>query len=229
MKLGLIADIHADAPTLARTLDLLDTLGAEQTLCAGDLVDYGCCPDETINLVRARGIPCVCGNHDREIFTRRPAKRKKHHTDPARLSPGNLAYLRGLPFDFVAQYDGVRVAVYHAAPQNDLELVHPQLLPTDAMEALLQQAGADVLVLGHLHLPIHVETPAGVIVNPGSLLARHETRLPTSRTFGLLDTETLDYQLFDVESGLQYTVSSWRWKSTRRPPPKRAPAAPPRG
>ena len=229
MKLGLIADIHADAPTLARTLDQLDALGAEHILCAGDLVDYGCCPEQAVSLVRARGIPCVRGNHDHLVFRRDPAKLKPHHTDPARLSPDNLDYLRALPFDFLAQYDGLRVAIYHAGPGNDLALVHPEYWSAEAMESLLKEAGADVLVLGHTHVPIHIETRAGVLINPGSLLCRHETRLPSSRTFGLLDTETMAYQLFDAESGLAYALTSWPWKirEWRRLRPGRG--APPRG
>ncbi|GAB4461734.1 MAG: hypothetical protein Kow00120_28870 [Anaerolineae bacterium] len=229
MKLGLIADIHADAPTLRRALSLLDALGAAQVLCAGDLVDYGCCPDETINLLRARDIPCVCGNHDREAFTRKPSRRKPYHTDPARLAPESRAYLRALPFDYKARFNGRCVALYHAAPTTDLELVHPEVMPGGALDALFDEAGADVLVLGHTHIPLHVETPRGVVINPGSLLARHETRLPSSRTFGLLDIEALDYQLFDVESGLPYAATSWGWKPTKWPLRRPLRGAPRRG
>ncbi|MCZ7542086.1 MAG: metallophosphoesterase family protein [Anaerolineae bacterium] len=153
MKLGLIADIHADAPTLRRALSLLDALGAAQVLCAGDLVDYGCCPDETINLLRARDIPCVCGNHDREAFTRKPSRHKPYHTDPARLAPESRAYLRALPFDYKARFNGRCVALYHAAPTTDLELVHPEVMPGGALDALFDEASADVLVLGHTHIP----------------------------------------------------------------------------
>mgnify|MGYP005856989887 CR=1 FL=1 len=218
MKLGLIADVHADAQTLARVLERLEALGAEHVLCAGDLVDYGCCAEETITLIRARGIACVCGNHDREAFAREPHKLKPHHTDPARLSAANAQFLRELPFGFRASYNGLRVAVYHASPTYDMALVHPEYWSDRAMAGLLEAASADVLVLGHTHIPIHVETPAGLVINPGSVLARHNTRLPTSRTFGLLDVSTQAYTLYDVEAGLPYPLTSWRWKATKRPP-----------
>ncbi len=64
MKIGLIADIHGDEAGLRRALDLLDGLGAERILCAGDLVERGSRGDAVIDLIRQRGIPCVKGNHE---------------------------------------------------------------------------------------------------------------------------------------------------------------------
>ncbi len=211
MKLGLIADIHADVRALERTLALLDTLGAEQILCAGDLVDYGFWPDEAISLVRARGIPCVLGNHDRKLFTRTRERRKPRHSNPDAISPENRAYLRALPPSLEARYDGLRVAVYHGSLTDDTALVHPKFYRPQELTEMLETARADVLVLGHTHVPVYMETPAGVLINPGSALVQHNSDRPTSRTFGLLDTTSLEYRLFDVETGAPHALANWPW------------------
>ncbi len=70
MKLGLIADIHADPRALERALRHLERLGVEAVLCAGDLVGYGSSPDAVVGLMLGRGIPCVRGNHDRWLLER---------------------------------------------------------------------------------------------------------------------------------------------------------------
>src|SRR5262245_21424085 len=71
MRLGLIADIHADMRALETTLRCLERLEVDQIVCAGDLVGYGSEPDATVELVRALGIPCIRGNHDRWAVERR--------------------------------------------------------------------------------------------------------------------------------------------------------------
>lgn len=212
MKLGFIADVHADVHALQRALDLLEKLGADEILCAGDLVDFGHYPDSTLNLMRARGIPCVRGNHDRKLFTRIKEKFKPRHTDPAKLAPANLDYLRALPFHLTRQYANLALAVYHASPSDDQALVHPSRCTPGEMAAILRAAEVDVLVLGHTHRPIYVETDAGIIINPGSVLTYHNRRPPgTSSTFGLLDTQTRDYRLFDVRTGAPCTDRTWPW------------------
>ena len=209
MKLGLIADIHADAKGLALALDHLDALGAEAVLCAGDLVDYGFWPDEAIGLIRACGIPCVRGNHDRKFLARK--KFKARHTHPDALTPENLAYLGALPFSHVARYDGLSVALVHASPTDDEALIHPRFCPERCMADMLEAADADVLVTGHMHLPIHFETDAGVVVNPGSIFVHHGTNRRSSRTFGLLDTATMAYNVFDVVTGAAHERTTWPW------------------
>ncbi len=212
MKIGLIADVHADLEALERAWGLLERLGASEVLCAGDLVDLGRHADAALTYMRIRGIPTVCGNHDRKLFTRKPKKFKKRHTKPKRIAPSNLAYLRALPNSLSRQYGRLRLKVYHAVPEDDMARVHPRFYDAGQVAALLEQIQADVLVVGHTHLPVCVETSAGVVINPGSLFVESRVRRPrSSRTFGLLDTGTLAYRLFDVKTGAEHERRTWPW------------------
>ena len=96
MRLGLIADIHADHRALGTALRQLDALGVETILCAGDLVGYGSHADEAVALVRARAIPCVRGNHDRWAVERRQVIGMRGWK-PADLRPETWDFLANLP------------------------------------------------------------------------------------------------------------------------------------
>lgn len=64
MKIGLIADIHANLEALDAVLEELDRQGCARILCAGDVVGYGPHPEACIRRMQERRILCVCGNHD---------------------------------------------------------------------------------------------------------------------------------------------------------------------
>jgi len=70
LKLALISDIHANLPALEAVLDDIGRrAGIDATYHLGDLVGYAPWPDETIALLRSRGITGVAGNYDSTVAT----------------------------------------------------------------------------------------------------------------------------------------------------------------
>ncbi len=70
MKYALISDIHANLPALEAVLaDLDGQKDVRATYHLGDLVGYAPWPNETIALLRERGIPGVAGNYDSTVAT----------------------------------------------------------------------------------------------------------------------------------------------------------------
>lgn len=61
---GLIADIHANDVALEIALEQLEQQGVDEIICAGDIVGYGGCPNETIALLQKKKVTCILGNHD---------------------------------------------------------------------------------------------------------------------------------------------------------------------
>jgi hypothetical protein len=65
MKALILSDVHSNIVALeaiwAREGD------ADAIYCAGDLVDYGVYPRETLAWMRAHNVVCVQGNHDRQV------------------------------------------------------------------------------------------------------------------------------------------------------------------
>ena len=65
MKYALISDVHANLPALEAVLaSVRRQSGIAATYHLGDLVGYAPWPNETVALLRERGIPGVAGNYD---------------------------------------------------------------------------------------------------------------------------------------------------------------------
>ena len=179
MRLGLIADVHADPRALEDALRGLDSHGVDLILCAGDLVGYGNEPDAAVALLRDRGIPCVRGNHDRWALERRQV------LGPRGWKP---AVLRDDTWEFL-----------EALPASDTEYVTPYRPFPASVERFLAASDADVLILGHTHIPMIGRGPCGTVINPGSVL--RVPGVPTSNSFAVVDSEVLTVRLFDIRTG----------------------------
>ena len=68
MRYALISDIHANLPALEAVLaDIAGRPGIAATYHLGDLVGYAPWPNETIELLRVKGIVGVSGNYDSTV------------------------------------------------------------------------------------------------------------------------------------------------------------------
>lgn len=186
MQIGIISDIHADYATLADVLDRFDRHHhVDQVLCAGDLVGRGPHPDRVIDLIRAHSIPVARGNHDEWVYG---------------LRQDNLRYLQALPLDWQGELDGMTVYMCHGKPGNNLWGMYRDHLSKTYLKMVLRSLRADVLVTGHTHLPLHVATEWGCLVNPGSLYTFKCARA-TSHSYGVLSLPDLSFRVYDANAG----------------------------
>lgn len=174
----------------------IERLGCERVVCAGDLVDYGLFPEETIALLRERGIPCIRGNHDRWAVGRgcaddpERAAGSTYDASGLDLSAGAIEFLATLPTRWDAVLDGVRVAVRHGSPKSDMDGIDPRLALGEDVRRWLADTNADVLIVGHTHLAFALlAADGGLVVNRGALL-----RDPAHRAEG-------NAMLWDADSG----------------------------
>ncbi len=209
MKLGLISDIHANLDNLRRALALLRKLGADAILCAGDLADGESEGNAVVELIRENGISCVQGNHDVAIGRSTPGGWMARWNDAGfgdmprqqyadMLNGENRAFLRELPPSRRFAWDSRRVLLTHASTWDQTTYVYAH-----GREAYLQriaaEAEADIVILGHTHLPMAVEVEGVWVFNPGSVDGnRHE---PHAATCALLDLPVTRYRVFDIHTG----------------------------
>jgi putative phosphoesterase len=205
VKLGLISDVHGDPLALELAWSHLTVLGADQIICAGDLVGYGPFPDRVATFFTARKIPAIRGNHDRWALRRGPGGRDEFGGG----TPGaeTLAYLESLPRDRVCAHDGRIAVVVHGSPRSDMEFVTPETHPADRLHEYLTELTADLLVMGHTHVPAWHRCERGLVVNPGSVVSMPVVK--TSRTFALVDMQALAVTFHDVETGSELRVEPW--------------------
>lgn len=205
MKLGLISDIHGDIAALERAWALLQELGAERIVCAGDVVGYGPEPDRVVAFLAERSVPVVKGNHDRWALER-------EHGEPDQFGGGmpsaeTLSFLKELPgYLLVSQERRVGV-VAHGSPWDDMEFVTRRTHPPAILRELLEVLKVEFLVVGHTHEPMWYRCEQGLVVNPGSVIALPVVQ--SSRSLAIVDCETLEPAFYEVETGRVLRLEPW--------------------
>jgi putative phosphoesterase len=190
MKVGVLADVHANLPALEAALSALRERGAEAWICAGDLVGYGPHPNECVARVAELGATCVAGNHDLIALGRLPpdrcialARRTLEWTR-AVLSADARTYLEGLPV--TAELGGVLVA--HGSLDDPEEYVARRSRALAELARAPREARA--LVLGHTHRTLVAVAGDGrLVLNPGAV-GQSRDLLVRARC-AVLDTEWL--------------------------------------
>ncbi len=64
MRYAIISDIHSNLEAFEAVLAEIEREPVDQIVCVGDIVGYAACPQDCIDIIRKREIPCVAGNHD---------------------------------------------------------------------------------------------------------------------------------------------------------------------
>jgi predicted phosphodiesterase len=190
VKVGLIADIHANAVALEAVLDDLERERPDRLVCLGDLVGGGPQPREVIARVRDLGCPVVAGNVDALVATFGPAavdplvayfvqrgaseaaaRRMVDVNDwsAANLSVDERAFLLALrPTVHVGLAEGAALLCFHGSPGSYEDNILATTPEAD-LDALLAGVEATVLAGGHTHLPLLRRYRLSTLVNPGTV------------------------------------------------------------
>jgi putative phosphoesterase len=171
MRILLLADIHGNWPALQAVQEPYDVC-----LCLGDLVDYGLEPAPCIDWVRQKATATVRGNHDHGVAQNVPVIGRtgfKYLTGVTRelsrqrLDPPDLRYLGRLPLTRLMTIGRTRYLLVHASPRDPMD----EYAPNDAefWQRRLEKVEADVICVGHTHLPYVLEVGDKTVINPGSV------------------------------------------------------------
>ena len=166
-RVALFSDIHANAAALDVVLADIEREDIREVYCLGDLVGYGPDPAGVVGSVRDLGTPTIRGNYDDGIGNRRGQCGCYYVTEQAK-SDGAASYaftdsvlddaehdwLAALPDDIRFEHEGVRTLLAHGSPRKINEYL---LLDREDKQLvrLADQAEADVVCVGHIHIPYH--------------------------------------------------------------------------
>lgn len=166
-RIALLSDVHGNLPALDAVLADIESAGITEVYCLGDLVGYGPDPAGVIDRVRSLGIPTIRGNYDDGIGNRRGECGCYYATEQAK-SDGAASYaftdaalddrdhewLAALPDDIRLEEGGVRILLAHGSPRkiNEYLLLDRK---DEQLARLADQSGADVVCVGHIHIPYH--------------------------------------------------------------------------
>lgn len=172
MKIGVIADIHSNLAALQAVLK--DMPRVEELICVGDLVGYAAEPNEVVRLARSKRVRAVMGNHDYAAVTRdvrgfNPIAARAALWTAEHLSKENLEFLSDLPTHLELSYGKQKLYVVHGSPRDPLdEYVFPDS-SNRLLAELVRDLEADVILMGHTHMPMKRLVYGKLIVNPGGV------------------------------------------------------------
>ena len=188
-RLALISDIHANVPALEAVLADIESRDVRATYHVGDLVGYAPWPNETVALLRSRGIDGVAGNYDSTVGLdyrhcgcryEDPRQEALSHRSfewtRRECTSDTKQFLASLPFrldlhPFGGHAAGPSVVLVHGTPT--LNTVYwTEDRPDDFCRKMAGLAGlraGDVIAFGHTHLPWHRVVDGMHFVNTGSV------------------------------------------------------------
>ena len=219
LKYAIISDLHANIEALETVLKTIDEMAVDKTVCLGDVVGYNACPNECVDIIRAREIPTVCGNHDavacglEEAWGFNPIALAAAMWTREHLSAENLSWLKQLPDTETFEH----FVTSHGSPADrDCYLfTWEDVLPHFSF---LAEQGRSICFFGHTHCPgvfskdgmfsVDEEEPfpltegeseglKAYFINPGSVGQPRDGDPRAS--FGLLDTEANTFRLMRIE------------------------------
>ncbi len=155
MRLMIFSDIHGNLEALQAVLADAAIRNVHRSICLGDLIGYGPCPAECIDLVRGlKKCRCIAGNHDvAALWQTSPygmsaAAKEAILWTMDRLSDADKKYLAALP----DRLDLADMTFVHANPYNPRGWRYV----LDRKYALRSFAatGCRNLFIGHSHRPL---------------------------------------------------------------------------
>jgi protein phosphatase len=170
-KIVIISDIHGNFDALSHLPEDYDELWV-----LGDLVNYGPQPAEVISFIRKRATRVVRGNHDHCVGFggdllcaaefREMAEATRRYTESV-LSEEDKHYLRNLPLHTDVWVGNIRCRICHAVPSDPPFAYYPSR--SEQWEKECRRAGANILLVGHGHVPFGCWVGSTLLANPGSL------------------------------------------------------------
>jgi len=223
--IGVLADVHGDITALDAALARLHQMGCDPILCTGDLIEMEVFGEEVIQRLKAeKGVICIRGNHERWALERRRRRKDvRSFFEPCNiadyvgggidLSREALAWLATLPVHWEGELEGVKVSMWHARPGSDMEGIVKEKTGPELRRRLLEQAHADILIVGHSHVEfeLDVDVPPGKILNPGACCSKAYVYRQAGplmvpdrfrpATLGVLDLPSMKFKVFRALDG----------------------------
>ena len=175
MKLLILADHHANIDALMAVEK--DAGEVDAVFCAGDYVDYGTDPHETIAWMKDRSVRCVIGNHDTYLLEKGERLPGTWVYDNLmRMTPGDLEFLRSLPESISFSADGFDYVMHHQMTEKTYNIPKSVVLFDacwDKWFESLESGSQRRMILGHTHRRcIHQLDNKRLWLNPGSISYR---------------------------------------------------------
>jgi predicted phosphodiesterase len=153
MKYAVISDIHSNYEALVCVLEDIKTEKVDKIYCCGDIVGYGPCPNECIELIKSFNIVSVLGNHDIAVLGKSDLSWFNENAKDAIiinqqiLTQQNLLFLDMLPQKIVEN----NLLFVHGSPRDN---IYEYLFTIQLLRTNIKLFDQQVCFCGHTHIPL---------------------------------------------------------------------------
>jgi putative phosphoesterase len=159
MLIGIVSDIHCNAPALQRAIELMGPV--DEFVCLGDSIREYQFSNEVVSLLRSRAAITIHGNHEEVFFGRLGEKCRS----AAGIDPGLMRWLAAQPSTRRLSRCGKQILLAHSTPW---EPRGQYVCANDRDFRRFGEVTADVVLYGHTHEPLIKQSGRVLVVNPGS-------------------------------------------------------------
>ena len=175
MKVGILADIHANASALRAVLQAVDRENIQRLYIAGDLIDYYYDVTEIFQLLSSYDVIFVRGNHEDMLKCYRRGTNDNHSSKYGsgirlaceNLSEERLEWLENLPHPLYFKELDKKVLLSHGSPWNIDFYIYPDA--DQYVKDKLFEYKEDLIITGHSHYPFVWRQKNKIAMNPGSV------------------------------------------------------------
>ncbi|GAA5616150.1 MULTISPECIES: metallophosphoesterase family protein [Brucella] len=176
-RFAVISDIHGNSDALAAVLADIDALQIQTIINLGDHLSGPLAARETADMLMAREMICIRGNHDRWLVEKPLADMgPSDRVAREQLDDRHIEWLLAMPAS-QSLADG-RIFICHGTPSSDTTYWMEKVIANgevvlrtrDEIEAEAEDIAASLIFCGHTHTPRIVRLGDGrMLVNPGSV------------------------------------------------------------
>ncbi len=200
MRLGIISDIHSNLQALRAVFVELREQKVEYILCLGDIVGYGASPNkvvERLKKVKDRSV-FIKGDHDEAVVKRKTSRLNKNASKAVdwtvrNIKDENRGFLAEQEKYEALEIDDYRFFMVHGSPEDYLYDYISKNTDSSKLDRFFEKTEANVLLLGHTHMPFTQATDNGLIVNPGSVGQPRDNDRRAS--YAVLDMESREFEV----------------------------------
>jgi putative phosphoesterase len=169
MLIGIVSDVHCNAPALVKAMELIGDV--DEWICLGDSIREYRFSNEVVSLLRSHAFITLQGNHERLFFG---PSGEKSRSAPW-IDPSLLEWLSAQPSRRLLHREDKQILLVHSTPwpsRDDYVCVNDREFPR------FGESAADIVLYGHTHEPVVARAGRVLVVNPGST---GESRLRNDR------------------------------------------------
>lgn len=206
MKVAFIADIHSNLEALEVVLKEIDRLGIKKVFCLGDVIGYGPDPNECLEIMKKREIPCCMGNHEFAVIKQDTFGFNVYATEAiewtiSQITQKNLDFIKTFPERIEIILDDIKILMVHGSPFG---MINDYVFPDYPLERIANAVDSKVVVMGHTHFPFIKQVKGCLMINCGAV-GQSRDHNPDA-CYVVVDTKNKDAKIYRVKYDIKTTA-----------------------